>query len=240
MTDSIVKTGKKVVAGAEEAIKTAKAAYPMTSAVMEKVEPAPVKEGFQALKGVKAGIEKGAESAASAIEPNYVKPQLTDFDMARAIGAGSVRTAGQFLAGAVPTDPFQLAMYPLVDGVLKAAGTTFLGKWDMLGAWKPKTGLSEGATAIGDQFEKIITQRRIENNSRLSTAGPPKPLEILANKESEVKAQGELSEYEDWLQRLDKLSPQGGEPKGDLYPEAKVNVTQLRDAARERLQKAPE
>ena len=189
-------------------------------------------------KKVAGAISGAAEKVAGAVEPNFVKPSLTAFDMARAIGSGAIRTVGEFLSGMVPETTQGAAAYAIpADAILKMAGTTFLGADIHLPGWKPKSGLSEETTSLGDEFEKIVTQRRIENNGRAATAGPPKPLEILANKESEIKAQGEFNDYQEWLQKADKMSPQGGEPEGDLYPQAKTNITQLRDMAKERLQK---
>lgn len=170
------------------------------------------------------------------IEPNFNKPTLTPFDVARAIGSGAVRSAGEAIAGVIPETNIGAAGIFLADPVLKYAGTTFLGKEISL-LWKPKTGISQADNSIGSKFEKIITSRRIENNARLMKDGPPKPLEVLSHKEASLKAEDEVKQYQDWLEAADKTSASGGQPEGDLYPDAKVNVSQLRDMAKERLRK---
>lgn len=188
-------------------------------------------------KKLSESFAQAGEAAGAAIDPNFVKPSLTAFDTARAIGAGAVRTVGDFLSGIVPETTSGAALY-LTDPVFKYAGTTFLGKELHMPGWKPQSGLSAEATGIGSDFEKIITKRRIENNARMNTeGGAPKPLEVLAKKEMELQAQDEFETYQKWLQDVDKLSPSGGEPQGDLYPPAKTNVSQLRDAAKARLEK---
>jgi hypothetical protein len=248
MGQDLMKRGKKVV----EAVKPI--AKKVGEAVSGAVDTSKIGSDLedmastaQEIPGMKkaAGVLSGAtDKAASAIEPNFIKPSLTPFDTARAVASGAVRTTGDFLAGLIPETTMGAAAYAIpADAVLKYAGLTFptLAKDIHLPGWKPKTGLSTEATKIGDQFEKLVTQENINQHVRANIdqmkGTPPKPLEIVANEEAKIKAQTELSEYEAHLKALDDLSARGGEPTGDLYPQAKTNISQLRDMARERLQK---
>lgn len=233
----IIQKGKEIVQEIPGALKKASQVYDAGVAISKVIEPLPMRKAYEGLNATAGAIRKGAEATAVAIEPNFIKPELTDFDVARAVASGAIRTGGEILAGFIPTDPVQVALFPATDAVLKYAGTTFLGQDIHLPGWKPKTGLSSGATSIGDEFEKIVTRRRIENNGRMMTDGPPKPLEVLAHKEQMLKAEAEVQSYQDWLEQVDKISPSGGAPQGDLYPEAKTNISQLRDMAQARLQK---
>jgi hypothetical protein len=251
----IVKEGKEIIQKGKDIVgspqvQKAKALAPFVpevlGAVEKAIEPPPVQKTFETAEKVAGGISKGAAALGEKIEPTEEEmaqhvqktSDISDFDKARLFSSGVVRTAGEFLAGAIPTGPVQLASYPALDAVFKYAGTTFLGKELHLPGWKPKgTGLSKEAVSIGDDFEKIVTKRRIENNSRQMRDGPPKPLEILSHKEETLKTQDELQQYEEWLKQADQTSERGGEPQGDLHPEAKVNVSQLRDMAKDRLQK---
>lgn len=253
MMDDIERRGKKIVKAVQPAIQKGKEIVQGIPDVVKKgvdaigIDPSKIGSDLSMMAEQSAEIP-GAKAFAQSfsavgdyigekIEPNFDKPTLTPFDMARAVGAGAVRTVGDFIAGMIPETNIGAAGVFLADPVLKYAGTTFLGK-EMTLPWKPKTGLSSAATDIGSDFEKIITKRRIENNARQAReGGEPKPLEVLAHKEQTLKAQDEVQQYQDWLEQVDKISPSGGQPAGDLYPEAKVNVSQLRDMAKERLDK---
>jgi hypothetical protein len=248
MGQDLMKRGKKIV----EAVKPI--AKKVGEAVSGAVDVSKIGSDLDAMgataqeipgmKAAAAGAADITERVASAIEPNFVKPSLTPFDVARAIGSGAVRTVGDFFSGMIPETTMGAAAYAVpADAVLKYAGLTFptLAKDIRLPGWKPKTGLSSAATNVGDKFEKLITSENINQHVRENIdkmkGGNPNPLEVLANEERKLVAQNEVQGYEEWLQKVDQLSPQGGEPSGDLYPQMKVNVTQLRDMAKERLEK---
>lgn len=224
-------------------------------------------------------IHREGEAYAGAIEPSeqrlgklHDKPSsllynpMSQFDLARAVASGAIRTGFDFLSDAIPKTNVDVGLWGLTDGLFKYAGTTFLGKTRGLPGWKPKSGLAvpsgSAAETVGDQMEKLITQHRIENSARggrpapagllkegTPTATPlgpegstgmhlgPRPLEVLANEEAKLKAKAEVDGYEEWLKAADDLSARGGEPTNDIHPEAKTNVSQLRDAAKARLEK---
>ncbi len=223
--------------GKNTLVRKAETGMSVAEEVSKKIEPAPMKAGYAAAGALSKGISKVGDVVGNAIEPNYEKPVLSDFDVARAIASGSVKTVSQFVAGMIPTSFPQTAMYAALDAVHRFGGSTYLTRDAKTPISTMKTGLSEKATGLGDEFEKIVTKRRIENNSRQMRDGPPKPLEVLAHKEQVLKTQDELQQYEEWLKQADETSTRGGEPPGDLHPEAKVNISQLRDMAKERLQK---
>lgn len=222
-------------------------------AIVSGIEKADTATTVPPLVSLTKGIEEGGKKIGEAIEPTEEeiakhteeevlgKPGYnSDFDKARLFASGAVKTASQFIAQGIPTSAVQLGGYLLMDGVLKYAGTTFLGREIGLKGWKPKTGMgvpkgTSGGT-IADAFEQAITKENMEQDWRSGYGGPPKPLEHLVNSEEQLKVQGQLADYEEWLKKSDVLSQQGGEPKGDIYPEAKVNVSQLRDAAKARLE----
>lgn len=249
MLENLARKGKKLIAAAEPIIEKGKRlAGSVKEAAVEAFEDPYTRSNIQALlpgggstveipgaKKAASLVSGAAETVAEKVEPDFVKPSLTSFDMARAIGGASVRTVGDFAAGLIPQTNVDAAIWGLLNPVFKYAGTTFLGKDLHLPGWKPKTGLSSSAAGLGDEIEKIVTKRRIENNGRQMAEGPPKPLEVLARKEEELLVEDQLSQYQSWLEQADKVSPSGGVPTGDIYPEAKVNVLQLRDFAQERL-----
>lgn len=232
-----INKGKEIVQQIPGAIKKVGEGYDVGVELAKQIEPLPMRKAYEGLTAVSGGIKKGADALATAVEPNFEQTELSNFDVARAAASGGIRTAGEVMAGFVPTNMAQVALFPATDAALKYAGTTFLGADIHLPGWKPKSGLSSAANELGDQFEKIVTRRRIENNGRMMNDGPPRPLEMLAQKEQVLKAQSEVDAYQEWLEQVDKISPSGGVPQGDLYPEAKINVSQLRDMAKERLQK---
>jgi hypothetical protein len=247
---------KKISKEVKPAIESVKGAYknvkeslsdPYTQSNIEALEPGgEYTVEIPGMKKVSEGISKAGSAVGEAIEPSEQEmishaqkgSELTQFDKARLYASGGVQTVSDFVAGLIPQTNVDASVWGLSDIILKAAGSTFLGAERHLPGWKPKTGLSSEANNIGDALEKAITSKRLDMELRKQTmAGPPKPLEVLANKEAELKSQAELDTYKQWLEQVDKLSPSGGEPEGDLYPEAKVNVSQLRDMAQERLDK---
>ncbi|HXC62561.1 MAG TPA: hypothetical protein VNV63_07790, partial [Nitrospiria bacterium] len=172
MMDDLEKKGKKIVGEvkpmAEKVGQAVSGAVDVSKVGSDIEDMASTSVEIPGMKKVAGAVSGAAEKAGSAIEPNFVKPQLTNFDVARAIGAGAVRTMGDVLAGIVPTTTMQAAAY-FSDPVLKYAGTTFLGRDIHLPGWKPDTGMETADVSVGSQFEKIITQRRIENNARQAT-----------------------------------------------------------------------
>ena len=252
MMGGIEKKAKKVGAAAGQMVDKAKAALPgikegasdlLESGKRDIEDISSTGEEIPGMKEAAAGAKDITERVAGAVEPNYVKPSLTAFDMARAVASGAVRTAGEFVNGMIPETTIGAAGWAVpFDAVARYAGLTFptLAK-ERSFPWNPKTGLSPEAKTLGDDMEKLITQENINQHIRknigsMQTANA-KPLEVLANEEEKVKAQSEVQRYEDHLKQLDDLSARGGEPQGDLYPAAKTNVTQLRDLAKARLQK---
>jgi len=258
MMEGLERKGKKIVAEAKPLVKKAGQAISNVvdvSKVGSDIEDiASTGEEIPGMKKAAETLKGSAESIADVIEPSEegygrigkdfgtVKSwnPLTQFDMARAVASGGVRFAGQILADTfLPETTLGASVY-VADPVLKYAGSTFLGK-DITTLWKPKTGLSSSEVKLGDSFEKMITQENINQNVRgnidAMKGGPPRPLEVLAHEEAKASAQNEVQQYNEWLKQADQTSDRGGEPAGDLYPEAKTNVSQLRDAAQERLRK---
>lgn len=242
----IIQKGKELLAGAADAVDLTKLPGELGEVVDSGVE-------IPGAKKAAGFVRQQFEDTASLIEPSdegygrignefgTVKSwnPLTQFDMARAIAGGAIRGTGEALAGLIPETTMGASLF-FTDPVLKYAGTTFLGK-ELKLPWKPKTGLSEADKTLGADLEKMITQENINQHVRMNIdamkGGPPAPLEALGHKEEMLKAQDELNGYEEWLKQADNTSNSPGEHVGDLHPEAKVNVSQLRDAARDRLQK---
>jgi hypothetical protein len=162
---------KKISKEVKPAIETAKKAVAIAPVAAESIEPAPMKAAYGMLEKGEQAISGAAKTTGEAIEPTEQEmishaqkgSELTQFDKARLYASGAIQTAGDFIASAVPTDYFQMAMYPLADKVLEYAGTTFLGR--DIKFWKPKTGLSSEAKGVGDAFEKALTAKRADMNS---------------------------------------------------------------------------
>jgi hypothetical protein len=271
MGDEIVKKGKKVIKAVAPYAKAGAAGLEVAGKDIarragEQVDLSKVRNDLQDIEatgveipGAKKAqkfVKEGFDALANQIEPSeeregevsrrfgYVSSMspVTQFDMARMAATGIIRTAGDMLSGAIPETNVGATAF-VMDPVFKYAGSTFLGAPLEGIKWKPKTGLSKEATGFGDEFEKVITKRRIENNARSMRDGPPRPLEEVAKKERMVQAQKEYESYQEWLNQADQAAYKAGKPiplegpQGDLHPEAKVNVSQLRDAAQGRLQK---
>lgn len=248
----VTKAGKKIMAKVKPAVDTVGKAISMLPAAEEAIEPAPMRMAYKKLGQGADALRGGAEALGEKIEPSEKEMiahaqkagDISTFDKARLYASGAIKTGGEFLAQAVPTNLIQTAAYPLLDKVFEMAGSTFLGR-PISELWKPKTGLSAAETGFGDQFEKAVTKRRIENNARKMADGPPRPLEHVARAEQTAKAQAEYGQYQQWLDEAEKRAVAQGkpspsataEPTEDIYPDAKTNVSQLRDAAQDRLQK---
>ena len=74
--------------------RTAELGQTVLEETAKKIEPYPMKKGYELLEKGAGAIGKASEKAGAAMEPNFDKPKLTNFDLARAIGSGAVRTVG--------------------------------------------------------------------------------------------------------------------------------------------------
>jgi len=253
--EAVVPAAKKVGKALSEQVDTSK-----IGSTLEDIEASGVE--IPGAKAAKKFVSEGFEAGAQMIEPSdegygrigqefgTVKSwnPVTQFEMARAAAAGGVRYVGDLLSGAIPETTLGAGAYfTPVDAFMKAAGVTFpfLAKErhlpDIHLPWaKPKP---TGTPTIGNEMKSLIQRQVIENNGRMATDGPPRPLEHLAHEEAKVQAQAEYDQYQNHLLELEQKSYKEGKPiplpgpEADLYPEAKANITQLRDAAKERLQK---
>jgi len=252
----IEEAGKSIARGASKALKGYQVGKAMGEQVFEQIGPQPMKAAYGALKSISGEIEKKTEEAGNILEPSEenlgrvakkfqeapvatsleaLQPSMTQFDLARAIGSGAVRTFGKFASSMIPKNPIDVGEYLVADGVFRLAGKIpLLGSADILAPFKSKAP-KVAADTVGNLFEKSILKRQVELQARNSTT--PKPLEVTAAETGKADAQNEWTTYQKWLEDHDKLSPSGGEPKEDLYPDMKNNVSQLRDAAKARLDK---